>query len=71
MQVFTEGRAAEDAISSMNGRTLPHESERLVVEVAGSNKKKRAKRSKSRSEERRSPKAVEDVCYNCNKGGHW
>ena len=63
----------------MNGRTLPHETERLVVEQAGANRKgdkngPRKRYSRSRSVERRSPRGVasnEDVCYNCNKGGHW
>jgi hypothetical protein len=64
-----------DAIDDMNGRTLPYENDKIIVEQAGLNRKKRARRdSRSHSGERqkRSPKNVEeDICYNCNKKGHW
>ena len=49
----------------MNGRSLPHEDERLVVEKAGGGRK-RPRRSRSRDGRPRGP----DICYNCNKEGH-
>jgi len=52
---YEHRRDAEDAIEDMNGRSLPHEDERLVVEKAGGG--------------RRRPRGP-DICYNCNKEGH-
>jgi len=66
----------------MHGRCLPHENEKLVVEQAGVNRKnnqsenRKRKPSPSRSvDDRASPResgaGSDDVCYNCNKNGHW
>ena len=56
----------------MNGRSLPHEDERLVVEKAGGGRK-RPRRSRSRGppRDREFRGGRSDVCYNCNKEGHF
>lgn len=73
-----------DAIEDMHGRTLTsYDSERLVVEQAGT-KKERRPRGGSRDGPReryrsRSPyrgrdnrrDGSKDLCYNCGKEGHW
>jgi len=63
---FENKRDAEDAIDDMNGRCLPHQDERLIVEKAGAGRK-RSRRSRSRG---RFGGERSNLCYNCNKDGH-
>ena len=73
--VFHESRSANDAIVHMNGRCLPHENDRLVVEQAGARKSQQRRggtRYRSRTPPRRSrAESDDDVCFNCGKVGHW
>ena len=47
----------------MNGKEL--DGSRLVVQVAGDKRRERF------DTERRKGPQKEDVCYNCQEGGHW
>jgi len=65
--VYEDSRHAQEAVEGMNGRSLPHESDRLIVEPAGANKTRRRRGS----HERDSPRGGSNRCFNCNKEGHW
>lgn len=53
LQVYEEPKEAQEAIEDMHGRSMPHESDKLVVELAGANRKRR--RSPTRSFQRSPP----------------
>lgn len=63
----------------MNGRSLPYEDERLVVEKAGGGRRGRRpprSRSRQRSRDDDRPRFGGDrgapgKCYNCNREGHF
>lgn len=67
--VYDDAREAQDAIEDMNGRCLPYENDRLVVELAGANRRRRRSPRGQRSP-KRGPTS-NDICYNCNQEGHW
>lgn len=79
--VYGDGRSAKDAIENMDGRPLPYTQERLVVEQAGihsRNRGPRRRRSSSGSNPRGDRSKTggpgfnpNDLCYNCNRPGHW
>lgn len=61
----------------MNSRCLPHENDRLVVEFAGADKDSKHRRRVDRDRRGAGPRSPRrgptsnDICYNCNKTGHW
>jgi len=76
---YLDYRDAEEAVEKMDGKTI--DGQKIVVEMAGANKRNRKSRGGERGErgERgagregggaRGPQPG-DKCFNCGKTGHW
>ena len=77
---FERRKDALEAIDEMHNKKLESGDERIVVERAGLDRRGRGPRHRRRDSRRRSgsghplnriPRGGSDICYNCNKEGHY